>query len=123
LIDLPTEEARKVLCTLPGIGRKVANCILLFAYERLEVVPVDVWIGRILGSFRGRKKATPSELERYGERVLGPYAGYIQQWLFHQARTGHLSLPGKGRPGGKKSARHPSTARTAPPSRRRIPPA
>jgi N-glycosylase/DNA lyase len=120
LVKLSTEEAREALCTLPGIGRKVANCILLFAYERLEVVPVDVWIGRILGSFQGRRKATPAELERYGERVLGPYAGYIQQWLFHQARTGHLSLPQKKRPEGKKSSIASSTARTRPPSRRRI---
>jgi len=115
LTTLSTAEARDALCTLPGIGRKVANCILLFAYERLEVVPVDVWIGRILGSFRSRRKSTPAELERYGEQVLGPYAGYVQQWLFHRARTGLLELPAK------KSPRHKATARTAPPSRRRIP--
>ncbi len=36
--SLPTAEARKALCTLPGVGRKVANCILLFAYERLDAV-------------------------------------------------------------------------------------
>jgi len=115
LTTLSTSVARDALCTLPGIGRKVANCILLFAYERLEVVPVDVWIGRILGSFRGRKKATPAELERYGERVLGPYAGYVQQWLFHRARTGLLELPAK------KSPKRKATARPKGASRRRIP--
>jgi len=95
LATMETEEAREALCTLPGIGRKVANCILLFAYERLEAVPVDVWVGRILSSFRSQKskKVTPEQLERYGERLLGPYAGYIQQWLFHQARNGNLTLP------------------------------
>lgn len=95
LATMQTAEAREALCTLPGIGRKVANCILLFSYERLEAVPVDVWIGRILGSFRPAKsrKATPEQLERYGERLLGRYAGYIQQYLFHQARTGKLELP------------------------------
>ena len=111
---LSTGDARDALCNLPGIGRKVANCILLFAYGRLEVVPVDVWIGRILGSFRGRKKATPTELERYGERVLGPYAGYVQQWLFHRARTGLLELPTK------KPPKRKATARTKGASRRRI---
>jgi N-glycosylase/DNA lyase len=115
LAGLPTAEAREALCTLPGIGRKVANCILLFAYGRLEVVPVDVWIGRILGSFRGRAKATPTELERYGERVLGPYAGYVQQWLFHRARTGLLELPSQ------KPAKRKATARRSTLSRRRIP--
>lgn len=101
LVGMETDEARAALCTLPGIGRKVANCILLFAYERLEAVPVDVWIGRILGSFRSSKsgKATPEQLERYGERLLGPYAGYIQQYLFHQARTGKLKLPARRQSG------------------------
>jgi N-glycosylase/DNA lyase len=95
LVTMETAEARAALCALPGIGRKVANCILLFAYERLEAVPVDVWIGRILSSFRSpkSKKATPEQLERYGERLLGPYAGYIQQWLFHRARTGNIRFP------------------------------
>ena len=95
LVTMGTAEAREALCTLPGIGRKVANCILLFSYERLEAVPVDVWIGRILGSFRSprSRKATPEQLERYGEKLLGPYAGYIQQYLFHQARTGKLKIP------------------------------
>ena len=115
LVELSTVEARDALCSLPGIGRKVANCILLFAYGRLEVVPVDVWIGRILGSFRGSRKATPAELERYGERVLGPFAGYVQQWLFHRARTGLLDLPAK------KPLKVKATARRSPTSRRRIP--
>ena len=109
LVTMETEEARAALCTLPGIGRKVANCILLFAYERLEAVPVDVWIGRILSSFRspGSKKITPAQLERYGERLLGTYAGYVQQYLFHQARTGSLPLPLKVR----KNAKGTLTAR------------
>jgi N-glycosylase/DNA lyase len=95
LQSLRTEEARMALCSLPGIGRKVANCILLFGYERLEAVPVDVWIGRILTSFSSRKTlpSNPKKLEHYGEKLLGPYAGYIQQYLFHQARTGRLRLP------------------------------
>ncbi len=82
---LPTPDARKLLCALPGVGRKVANCILLFAYERLDAVPVDVWIARILTAMR-RRKGTLIELERYSARRFGPYAGYVQQYLFHHAR-------------------------------------
>jgi len=108
LVPMSTSEARDALCSLPGIGRKVANCILLFGYERLEAVPVDVWIARILGSFRSRK-ATPEQLESYGEKLLGPYAGYIQQYLFHQARTGKLLIPKK--PNLKKKAKTPSPLR------------
>jgi N-glycosylase/DNA lyase len=114
LVPLSTDEARKKLCTLPGIARKVANCILLFAYERLEAVPVDVWIARILGSFRARK-ATPEQLERYGGKLLGPYAGYIQQYLFHRARTGNLDLAQKRSRTGTSSARKsPALSRKGP---------
>ena len=82
---LPTAEARTRLCELPGVGRKVANCVLLFAYERLDAVPVDVWIARILLAMR-RRKSTNLELERYSNRRFGAYAGYVQQYLFHHAR-------------------------------------
>ncbi len=113
LVAMPTAEARTALCTLPGIGRKVANCILLFAYERLEAVPVDVWIGRILDSFRSRK-TTQEKLERYGEKLLGPYAGYIQQYLFHQARTGRLILPSQKKPTGRVARKSPHSKGSLP---------
>jgi N-glycosylase/DNA lyase len=45
---LPYEQAHAELCRLPGIGPKVANCVLLFAFEKLEAFPIDVWIERAL---------------------------------------------------------------------------
>src|SRR5207248_42194 len=45
---LSDSELRKRLCGLPGVGRKVANCVMLFAYERISAFPIDVWIERIL---------------------------------------------------------------------------
>lgn len=86
ITPLPTEEARKQLCTIPGVGRKVANCVLLFAYERLDAVPVDVWIGRILLAMR-KRKGSNLDLEKFSKRRFGLYAGYVQQYLFHHART------------------------------------
>lgn len=83
---LPTEDLRQVLCEFPGVGRKIANCVLLFAFERLEVVPVDVWVARISTRLRGRR-GTPEVLERFAEKRFGRFAGYVQQYLFHQART------------------------------------
>lgn len=82
-----TPTLRKSLMTLPGVGVKVANCILLFAYERLDAVPIDTWIHRILLEMRGGRDGTASELARYARRRLGPYAGYVQQYLFHHARS------------------------------------
>jgi N-glycosylase/DNA lyase len=91
LRERPTAEIRDALCTLPGVGRKVANCVILFAYERLDAVPVDVWIARILQAMR-RRKGTLEELERFSARRFGAYAGYVQQYLFHHARMTR-SLP------------------------------
>ncbi len=81
-------ELREALCTLPGVGRKVANCVMLFGYGRLSAFPVDTWIARIMrrNYWRGRGKATPLNLERRLAKRFGPHAGYAQQYLFHHAR-------------------------------------
>jgi len=84
---LNTADLRCALVALPGVGVKVANCVLLFAYERLDAVPIDVWIGRVLLQMRGGRRGTASQLARYAHRRLGPYAGYVQQYLFHVARV------------------------------------
>ncbi len=82
----PTARLRQTLQMLPGVGVKVANCILLFAYERLDAVPIDTWIHRILLAMRKGRSGTPAVLAAYARRRLGPYAGYVQQYLFHHAR-------------------------------------
>jgi N-glycosylase/DNA lyase len=83
----PTSRLRQTLQTLPGVGVKVANCILLFAYERLDCVPIDTWIHRILLAMRNGREGTPRQLAAYARRRLGPYGGYVQQYLFHHARS------------------------------------
>ncbi len=82
------EALRQALCGLPGVGRKVANCVMLFAFERLGAFPVDTWISRIVRQhyWRGRARPTPRLLEMQTARRFGPYAGYAQQYLFHHAR-------------------------------------
>jgi len=88
LARLGTEELRAELCRLPGVGRKIANCVLLFAYERLDAVPVDVWIARVTRSLAPRGgDASLAELETFSRERFGPYAGYVQQYLFHHARV------------------------------------
>ncbi len=84
---LDTDALREALTSLPGVGVKVANCVLLFGYERLDAVPIDVWIGRILLAMRKGRRGTPGQLARYARRRLGPFAGYVQQYLFHHARV------------------------------------
>ncbi len=85
LTSEPTPVVRDRLCRLPGVGRKVANCVLLFAYERLDVVPVDIWIARVLRAMHKRSSSL-IELEEFSYRRFGSYAGYVQQYLFHHAR-------------------------------------
>jgi N-glycosylase/DNA lyase len=84
---LDDDAAREELCRLAGVGVKVANCALLFAYERLSLVPIDVWIARILREWYGKKRAKPDQLRAFAAKYFGPYAGYAQQYLFHHART------------------------------------
>ncbi len=79
------------LCELPGVGPKIAQCTLLFAFERLGVFPIDVWIERALRElyFRDVKpEPTAKALRDFGIQHFGPYRGYAQQWLFHHVRTG-----------------------------------
>jgi len=71
---------------IPGVGVKVANCILLFAAGRLDAVPIDVWIRRVLESYKPRGKQRTTGAEAFLRRKLGPNAGYVQQYLFHYVR-------------------------------------
>jgi len=87
---LSDAELRKQLCALPGVGPKIANCVMLFAYERLQAFPIDVWIDRVLRQhyFSGRKKMTAQRLRQFSETYFGEHGGYAQQYLFHHARSG-----------------------------------
>jgi len=87
--SLPDEAARTELCRLPGVGEKVANCVLLFAYERVRAFPIDVWIERVLREnyFRGKRKVTPQKLREFCRKYFGEFGGYAQQYLFHHARS------------------------------------
>jgi N-glycosylase/DNA lyase len=85
----PDGDLRNNLCELPGVGAKIANCVMLFAYERLRAFPIDVWIERVLRQcyFPRRKKITAQQLREFSETYFGEHGGYAQQYLFHHART------------------------------------
>jgi N-glycosylase/DNA lyase len=82
-------EVGKHLCALPGVGTKIANCVMLFGYERLRAFPIDVWIGRVLRQqyFPRRKKIAAQRLREFSETYFGEHGGYAQQYLFHHARV------------------------------------
>ena len=82
------EAARAELCRLPGVGEKVANCALLFGFERVRAFPIDVWIERVLLEiyFPRKRRVTAQRLRDFSATYFGPYGGYAQQYLFHHAR-------------------------------------
>ena len=86
---LSDAELGQHLCALPGVGAKIANCVMLFAYERLRAFPIDVWIERVLRQqyFPGRKKIAAQRLREFSETYFGEHGGYAQQYLFHHARV------------------------------------
>lgn len=90
LSELDDGAARERLCELHGVGEKIANCVLLFAYGRFAAFPIDVWVERILKHLyapRGKKRKWPvREMQAFAARYFGPHAGYAQQYLFHYAR-------------------------------------
>ncbi|MDW8022773.1 MAG: DNA glycosylase [Nitrososphaerota archaeon] len=97
------EEAREALLALPGVGPKVADCVLLFSLEKLEAFPVDVWVKRVIIKHYSnhfeegfvkrislKKSLMKAEYERlrlFGQRYFGRYAGYAQEYLFHFERV------------------------------------
>lgn len=89
LFRLSYADAHRALTTLPGVGDKIADCVLLFAYGRQEAFPMDVWIERALRRFyfRGKRSVSRQELNQFRRTHFGPWAGYAQQYLFHYVRS------------------------------------
>lgn len=84
--NLPTEQANKTLCELMGVGEKVADCILLFAYQKYDAFPVDTWIEKVYyENFNGKLK-NRKDIKKYFMNIFGDYAGIVQQYLFYYKR-------------------------------------
>lgn len=79
---LPYAAAKERLCSLSGVGEKVADCVLLFGAGRLEAFPVDVWILKTLARRYHLDGWRPPQLAQFGRAHFGPLAGLAQQFLF-----------------------------------------
>jgi len=102
---LPYLEARKALVEFPGVGLKVADCMLLFSIEKMEAFPVDVWVKRVilnhyadqlpeefvkkLSSHDSLTNGEYVKLSDFGRSYFVQYAGYAQEYLYHYERTQH----------------------------------
>ena len=87
--------AKEEICKIPGVGNKVADCVMLFSLDKLESVPLDRWIIRILSKYYNdkfeikTKTITPKQYDTLHQKIIehfGPYAGYSQQFLFKSER-------------------------------------
>lgn len=91
LARMKYDDAFHSILELPGVGPKVADCILLYGFGMGEAFPVDVWIKRIVEHlyFPG-EELKPLEVREFGREMFGDYAGYVQLYLFHYARKSGL---------------------------------
>ncbi len=85
------EQAFDTILQIPGVGPKVADCILLYGFGKEEAFPVDMWIKRIICElyFNGKNISVP-KIREFGVKKFGRYAGYVQLYLFHYARKSGL---------------------------------
>ena len=84
LKKLPYPEARKRLMNLYGVGKKVADCTLLYSLDFLEAFPMDTWIKRGLQeSYFDGKSVGEKKMEEFVSSHFGPFAGYAQLYLYH----------------------------------------
>ncbi len=88
---LPTDEARTELIKLPGVGRKIADCTLLFGSGRLDAFPIDTWVEKILTRAYRLDGWNTEKLQQFAHIHFGEAAGLAQQYLFAAARAGLIA--------------------------------
>lgn len=86
LREAPYHDARDALMELPGVGPKVAECVLLFGLDEPSAFPVDRWVARSLAELYPSAPAAPDPARRFARDRFGPDAGYAQQFLFWDRR-------------------------------------
>ena len=81
------DKIKEQLMEIPGVGDKVADCIALMGYGKLEAFPIDVWVKRILENtyFNGKQKSI-EELHEFAEERFGSLAGYAEQYIYVYGR-------------------------------------
>ena len=85
-MNLDSLDLKEKLMEMPGIGPKVADCILLFAFHRRETFPVDVWIKRVMETLFIGHEVPKKLVDNYARDIFGENAGYAQQYLFYYGR-------------------------------------
>ena len=87
---MSTDEAKKELLKFKGIGPKVADCILLFGFNKADVFPTDTWIVHTYESMYGKSNKSVKEINKFFTDKFGKYSGYAQQYLFYSQRENNI---------------------------------
>lgn len=90
LKNLPSDEARKQLTKLPGVGNKVADCVLLYSGTKYDVFPTDVWVKRVMEELYFKEETSLKRIQEFASDKLGELAGFAQQYLFYYARENKI---------------------------------
>ncbi|MGD0918111.1 MAG: DNA glycosylase [Thermodesulfobacteriota bacterium] len=84
LKGFPYQRAKQELMRLRGVGKKVADCVLLYSLDFLEAFPIDTWIKKGLQhTYFDRRRVGQRETEEFVSKHFGPFAGYAQLYLYH----------------------------------------
>lgn len=87
---MDTKSARDKLMQLPGVGPKVADCVLLFSGTKDDVFPTDVWVKRIMEELYFKREASFREIREFAETCFDGLSGIAQQYLFYYARENRI---------------------------------
>ena len=88
LRKLEYRDAKKELMALPGVGEKIADCVLLYSLDFTEAFPVDTWIRKAMRlGYHGEKNLSDRGIREFAQGYFGRYAGYAQQYLYHFVRN------------------------------------
>ncbi|HBQ64374.1 MAG TPA: hypothetical protein DD727_05545 [Clostridiales bacterium] len=90
LRTLSSEEARSQLMQIPGVGAKVADCVLIYSCISMDVFPVDVWVKRAMENLYFGRPACMKEITAFAKARFGELSGFAQMYLFHYARKNQL---------------------------------
>ncbi len=85
LMAMSTEDARRELMKVKGVGNKVCDCVMLFALGKYDLFPTDTWIKKVMEESFDSKSV--SEAKNFGERIFGENSGFAQQYLFYWRRN------------------------------------
>lgn len=92
LRNLSAQQAREELKKIPGVGDKVADCVLLYSGTKYDIFPTDVWIKRIMETLYFKRPASIKEIHRFAYDRFGDLAGFAQQYLFYYARLNKVGV-------------------------------